>query len=99
MGRDLRKQFRIKSFAEAMEMSRIIYRLLGIDYSDGSDGEVIITNCFFSRYYSAPVCRIIAGLDEGLAAGLTGGERLVFSQRMTEGLPVCRAQFSGRDGQ
>ena len=99
MGRDLRKQFRIKSFAEAMEMSRIIYRLLGIDYSGGSYGEVIIRSCFFSRYYSAPVCRIIAGLDEGLAAGLTGGERLVFSQRMTEGLPVCRAQFSGRNGQ
>jgi hypothetical protein len=99
MGQDLRKQFRITSFAEALEMSRIIYRLLGIDYSGRSDGQVIIASCFFSQYYSAPVCRIIAGLDEGLSAGLTGGERLVFSQRMTEGLPVCRAQFSGRDGQ
>jgi len=91
MGRDLRNQFRIKSFAEAMEMSRIIYRLLGIDYSGRGDGEVIIRSCFFSRYYSAPVCRIIAGLDEGLAAGLTDGARLIFKQRITEGLPECCA--------
>lgn len=97
MGQDLRRQFRIKSFAEAMEMSRIIYRLLGIDYSGYADGQVIIRSCFFSHYYLAPVCRIIAGLDEGLAAGLTGGHRLIFRERITEGMPACRACFAGRD--
>jgi len=98
LGQGLRKQFRIKSFAEAMEMSKIIYRMLGIDYSGRADGQVIIKSCFFSQYYSALVCRIIAGLDEGLAAGLTGGEHLIFKERMTEGMPACRAYFAGRGG-
>lgn len=98
MGRDLRRQFRIKSLTEAMELSRIIYGLLGIDFNGGADGAICIKSCFFSRYYSASVCRIIAGLDEGLVAGLTGGERLMFKQRITEGLPECCAYLE-RSGQ
>jgi hypothetical protein len=98
LGQELRTQFRIKSFKEAMTMSRIIYRLLGIDFSGCADGEVIIKSCFFSQYYASSVCRIIAGLDEGLAAGLTAGDTMIFIERMTEGMAVCRAKFAGRDG-
>ena len=32
-------------------------------------------------------------LDEGIAAGLSGGGKLTFSQRITEGKPQCEASF------
>jgi hypothetical protein len=98
LGQELRRQFRIKSLTEAMEMSRIIYRLLGIDFRGSADGAICIKSCLFSSYYSPSVCRIIAGLDEGLMAGLTGGDRLMFKQRITEGLPECCACLE-RSGQ
>ena len=50
-----------------------------------------IPKCFFSAYYSGPVCRVVAALDQGLAAGLSRGGRLTFVGRITEGNAACRA--------
>jgi len=53
--------------------------------------EITVTRCFFADYYTEPVCRVIAALDAGLAAGLFGGASFEFTQRLTEGKPCCRA--------
>ncbi len=91
LGEKIRKNFRIQGTKEVMEISRILYRILGIDFRGDLSGEVTIKKCFFSDYYSPQVCRIISSLDEGVAAGLSGGGRLSFSRRITEGDECCKA--------
>jgi hypothetical protein len=77
-----------------MEMSSILYQILGIDFEGDTSGEVTIKKCFFSDYYSQQVCQIISSLDEGVAAGLSGGGNLSFSGRITEGKDCCRARLA-----
>lgn len=94
LGREIRRNFRLRSPDEIMEMSKILYRLLGIDFRGETGGDVTIKSCFFSQYYSPQVCRLISSLDEGLAAGLSDGGRLSFSQRITEDEDCCKARFT-----
>lgn len=91
MGQNLRKSFRISTTADAMDMARILYRGLRIDFSGTSQGEITIRRCFFSQFYSSVVCDVISALDSGVMAGLAGGGQLVFSQRITEGKDCCKA--------
>lgn len=93
LGQKLRKTLNIVAPADVITASRLIYQVLGIDYAGNCRGEVIIGRCYFSRFYSGEVCRVISALDEGLAAGLSGGGRLFFKQRITEGHQSCLAYF------
>jgi hypothetical protein len=97
MGKKLRKDFRIRSNAEVIRLSKILYKILGIEFSGKTSGEVIIRRCFFSELYTADVCRLISALDEGVAAGLSGGGVLSFKERITDGKNCCRAEFSMKD--
>jgi len=99
MGEKLRKDFRIGSKAEVIRLSKILYKILGIEFSGESSGEVVIRRCFFSQFYTADVCRIISSLDEGVAAGLSAGGRLVFTERISEGKNCCRAEFHMKGSQ
>jgi hypothetical protein len=92
IGRQLKADFRVNS-TEVMRMGALIYRILGIDFEGEPGGNIVIRRCFFSAYYSSPVCRVISSLDEGLLVGLAGGGRLSFSQRITEGNECCRAHL------
>lgn len=92
-GQSLRKSLRIATWEEAVTALAVIYQLIGIDFQCDRQGEVIIRQCFFSRYYSGEVCRLISSLDEGLAAGISGG-RLSFCQRLTEGGDCCQGYFN-----
>jgi hypothetical protein len=93
LGEKIRRDFRLKGPKEVMDMSRVLYRLLEIDFEGEPGGEVIIKRCFFSDYYSPETCRLISSIDVGLAAGLSGGGMLSFSQRLTEGGACCRARL------
>ncbi len=95
LGRNLRKCLHIKTWEEAAAALKVIYKLIGIDFQYDRQGEIIIQQCFFSKYYSGEVCKLISSLDEGLAAGLSGGGRLCFKQRITEGDSCCKGYFSG----
>jgi hypothetical protein len=58
-----------------------------------SHGEITVRRCPFSDVYSVEVCRLVGALDSGLLAGLSGGDRLEFTQRITEGAPCCLARL------
>ncbi|MCX7787821.1 MAG: hypothetical protein N2442_09000 [Spirochaetes bacterium] len=93
MGESLRKSLGIKKMNDLLWVSKILYRILRIQCTTNQQGEWIIKKCFFSSYYSPGVCRILSSLDEGMAAGLSGGGRLTFHERITDGEPCCRATF------
>jgi len=97
MGEKLRKDFRIETQVEVLRLSKILYKILKIDFTGYTSGEVIIKRCFFSQFYTPDVCGIISSLDEGVAAGLSAGGRLVFKERITEGNECCQAIFFRKD--
>lgn len=94
IGAGLRHDLEITSTADAMAAARAVYRMLRIDFRGSAEGEVRVPRCFFSRFYSAQVCQLVSALDQGLLAGLTGGDRLEFRQRITEGAPCCLATLT-----
>jgi hypothetical protein len=91
IGQNLKNEFDVNTLENAMGLSRIVYKILGIDFRGDSRGEILIRKCYFSAYYSADVCRIISSLDAGLLAGLSSGGQLEFQERITEGSENCRA--------
>jgi hypothetical protein len=93
LGWKLGKALRVSTREDAMRLAQKLYGVLTIDFQGNPQGEIIVSRCFFSQFYSASVCWIISSLDEGVLAGLAGGGRLIFSQRITEGSNCCKAQF------
>jgi hypothetical protein len=87
---------RVRSVDDVMALGRTLYDLLDIDFggSVSGSGEITISRCYFSSYYSPEACQVMSAMDRGLLAGLAGGGELMFSQRITEGYPCCRARFT-----
>jgi hypothetical protein len=94
LGAKLRKWFAVDEMEEVMELGQILYRAIGVDFQGDEQGNVSVRRCYFSQFYSGPVCDLISALDDGVFAGLSGGGRLAFSQRITEGKELCRAKLS-----
>ena len=96
LGRKLRRWVGVATTAEVMALGQILYRAIGVDMQGDAGGSVTVQRCYYSQSYSAPVCDLISALDDGVFAGLSGGSRLSFSQRLTEGYPCCRARLQTR---
>jgi hypothetical protein len=93
LGRKLRKWFGIDTMEEVMELGQILYRAIGVEIQGDTQGDVIVNRCYFSQFYSGPICDLISALDDGIFSGLSGGGRLTFSERLTEGRGCCRARL------
>jgi hypothetical protein len=93
LGRKLRKWFGVDSMQEVMALAQILYRAIGVEIRGDTQGDVTVTHCYFSQFYSGPVCDLISALDNGLFSGLSEGGRLTFSERLTEGAACCRARL------
>lgn len=93
IGLQFRKDFGIKTPIEVMQMGTVIYKLIKIDFRGETSGNIKIKRCFFSKYYSADICRVISSLDAGLLSGLSDGGHFVFTQRITEGKKCCIARL------
>lgn len=93
IGKNIREQLNVRTLEEVMQACKVIYKALKIEFRGNARGQIYVPNCFFSSFYSRDVCRIISSLDEGLLAGLSGGLKLDFSQRITEGNKCCKAQL------
>jgi hypothetical protein len=94
MGRRQSKWLRPGTVQDVMDIGCVLYRILDIDLQGDARGEVVISHCYFSQFYSAEVCRLMSAMDRGLFAGLSNGGALTFSSRITEGQPCCRAHFA-----
>jgi hypothetical protein len=96
LGAKLRKWFGVDRMEEVMELGQILYRAIGVEIQGEPQGDVTVKRCYFSQFYSGPVCDLISALDDGVFSGLSGGGRLVFSERLTEGRECCRAKLELR---
>ena len=84
----------IRSVDDVMALGRLLYGILDIEFNGSGNGEITISRCYFSRFYSPEVCRVMSAMDRGLLAGLAGAGDLVFIQRITEGQPCCCGHFT-----
>jgi hypothetical protein len=82
------------SVDDVMVLGRFLYGVLDIDFQGSGRGEITIDRCYFSDFYSPQICRLMSAMDRGLLTGLAGTGELVFTQRITEGQPSCRASFT-----
>lgn len=89
----LRRWFGVDTVEEVMELGQILYRAIGIEIHGDTRGVVTVKRCYFSQFYSGAVCDLISALDDGVFSGLSGGGRLTFSERLTEGGECCRAKL------
>jgi len=97
LGRRLRKWFGVNTMGAVMELGQILYRAIGVEIQGDTQGNVTVERCYFSQFYSGPVCDLISALDDGVFSGLSGGGRLAFSQRLTEGRECCRAKITVKE--
>jgi hypothetical protein len=98
LGRRVRRLLHLRTTADALAAGRLLYRLIGIEFVGRVRGDSIVSRCFFSDYYSCQDCWLMSAMDDGVFAGLSGGGRLTFTQRISEGYDCCRARFVPREG-
>ena len=92
LGRRFRRGAGVRSAEDAARALRLLYRAIGIDIDvDLARGEMTVQRCAFSSVYTPETCRVISALDGGIVDGITGGTTVVFTERLTEGAPCCRA--------
>jgi len=93
LGKRLREKWRLRSAEDVLRASKLLYKILGISFEGRPDGRVTIAQCYFSRFYTDRICGLISAIDAGAAAGLSGGGKLDFYQKLTEGRDSCKARI------
>jgi hypothetical protein len=93
LGAKARRSLGLSSTSDALDALAVLYQEIGIEMSRVAPGDVVVTRCLFAERFSEPVCRVVGALDDGMAAGLAGGGRLDFGERLTAGAACCRAHF------
>jgi hypothetical protein len=96
LGARIRKWLGIDKVEEVMELGQILYRAIGVAMQGDASGNITVHSCYFSQYYTGPVCELISALDDGVFSGLSGGGRLEFCQRLTEAKAFCFAKLTLR---
>lgn len=94
LGAQARRLLGLRGPDEALAALRAFYGQIGIRAAcDG--GELCVHRCLFAEHFSRRACELVAALDDGFAAGLSGGGTLRFTQRITAGDACCLARLEG----
>ena len=93
LGMQLRSALNV-SDGSAFPFAQLLYRGIGIELSRDEMGGLRFCPCSFAQRYSPQCCWFMSAFDEGFLRGLLRVDaHLVFSCRLTEGAPCCRARF------
>ena len=92
LGGRIRRICLIATIEDAATAMRILYRAIGID-ARSETGAMTVRSCYFSSTYSSETCSVVSALDDGIFTGLSGGGRLRFNRRITDGSAYCRAEI------
>lgn len=92
-GRIVRAVTGFRRSADCERLVFYLYKNIGINMSGKLPGEITVTDCYFSRYYTPANCALMSLVDSGVIAGICGGGSLEFYERITEGCGHCKARF------
>jgi len=93
LGIRIRRAIRIKSTEQAVSAMNALYGAIGIEAAPAEPDGITVSRCFFSATYTPETCSFISALDDGVFSGLSGGGRLIFRSRITEGAPCCQCDI------
>lgn len=91
VGRLIRKVCGFKNKKDAQRLVFYLYRNIDITMRGSLPGEVTVPQCYFAKIYTPAQCAIMSAVDSGIIAGICGGGKLKFTQRLTEGCAECKA--------
>lgn len=93
LGAQLRTVLRVTP-TSSWQFARFAYKGIGIELTGDREGKLQFGPCSFAERYTPQDCWFMSAFDEGFLCGITGFQGpLVFSCRLTEGAPCCRAQL------
>lgn len=95
LGSIIRKVTGLRERADLDRLIFYLYRNIDIDMSGSTDSELIVSDCYFSNFYTPEQCMMMSNVDSGIVAGICGGGRLEFTERITEGCGRCKVCFAG----
>lgn len=93
MGQRLRRWLMLRRQDDIEQVVTTLYQGIGIALEGNLPGRLCFRRCYFSGRYTPKVCQAASALDEGIMQGLTGGGKLTFQQRITEGHQHCLATY------
>lgn len=93
LGNHIRRAVRVRSTEQAASAMNALYGAIGIEAAPAEPSGITVSRCFFSATYAAETCSVISALDDGVFSGLSGGGRLLFRSRITEGAPCCQCDI------
>jgi hypothetical protein len=83
---------------DLIKASKILYRILGIDFHIEWQGQTnavaVIERCALSEQYSKLTCEVLSATDEGVIAGLQPNVTMKFQEYITGGCANCRASIN-----
>jgi hypothetical protein len=89
-----------RSLQDLIRAAKILYRVLGIDFEvelQTPDSAILVVNrCALSANYSELTCQVLSATDEGTIRGLNQSMNMTFTERITSGLPKCKARITLR---
>ena len=94
MGCDIKKRLKVKNVNDTLIAARIIYKVLGINFTVEKNGKNMILkikSCQLAALYSVETCKIMSAVDEGVLKGLNDKMEMEFITRITEGAEECTA--------
>ena len=86
----------ITGIRESRDIEKLVfylYRNLQIAMEGHIPGEITVSDCYFGRIYTPAQCAVMSAADSGVIAGICGGGKLKFTERITEGCGECKACF------
>jgi hypothetical protein len=106
LGKQTRRKLGVgDSQNDLIKASKILYRILGIDFHiewlNQNSAVAVIEHCALSEQYSKLTCEVLSATDEGVIAGLQPNVRMKFTQYITGGCQNCRAtlNFQSKENQ
>lgn len=92
LGASARRLLGLRGPDEALAALCAFYGQIGIRAACGG-GELRVRHCVFAEHFGRRTCELVAALDDGFAAGLSGGGLLRFTRRITAGDACCLARL------
>ena len=96
LGNRVRKVTGLTEQEELQKLVFLLYRGIGVRMDGDLPGEILVKECYFSQQYSPWQCALMSCMDSGVIAGIFGGGKLTFTERITEGCGHCRAHFQNK---
>jgi hypothetical protein len=98
LGREVRNRLRLSDDRnELMVAARLLYRVLGIDFSTVDEGRSMkVSRCSLAENYTPVTCEVISAMDEGVVSGLNPYVDMRFVRRNCRDPPMCRAELEWR---